>query len=159
MSEGTQFTPQDSEGFIQPADREITIHIPNEGTETTHSVTEGNSGAQDSGGNKPPTDMAPKLTPGGVPSGTDPSYSLDKTPSTELQASGPVHNQGKPSSEGEPGSSLAPTLVDLQQLLEESEEDLVDFEEEEVLAAGDDMDTDQHTSSPLPDQQPPSLKP
>ena len=138
LSEGTKSHPKDSEGKPQPADRETTI-IPNEGTRTTHLVTEGNSGAQDSGGNKTPADMAPKQTPGGIPSGTDPKGSVDKTQSTETQASGPAQTHQLPPL----------TLGEFQAAL------FSDDEDEELFEAGEEMDIEEPATEEIPQSSPP----
>ena len=66
LSEGTPTLPKDSEGNIQPADRDTIITIPKDDTGKHPSVSEGVTGDKNSEGKRPPADMEPITTPGGA---------------------------------------------------------------------------------------------
>ena len=81
--------------------------------------------------------MAPKQTLGGALSGTDPKSSVDKTQSTETQASGPAHTQ-------------QPPLIQLQTLGDFQAALFSDDEDEELFEAGEDMDTEEPATEEIP---------
>lgn len=145
--------------------------VPKDATKKYPSVSEGTTGDKDSGSIQPLPDMEPIPPHGDAHSqGTDPADQAKKTYSVHLEGSRTDYNEGKPSSEGEPDGTQSPSLVDMDLLLnEESEEEVFDFEEDEALVTGEDMDTDdqphtdessqhpkQPTSSPPPEDQQPS---
>lgn len=83
LSEGTKTHPKDSEGNIQPANRDTTITAPSDGTQKHPSVPEGVMRDKDSEGHIPPADMELITNPEGAHnSGTDPEDQVDKTHST-----------------------------------------------------------------------------
>ena len=88
LSEGTTTLPKDSEGNIQPADRDTTIMIPKDDTGKHPSVSEGVTGDKDLEGKRPPADMEPITTLGGAHNlGTGSKDQVDKTQSTGLEGS------------------------------------------------------------------------
>ncbi|GKA66902.1 retrovirus-related pol polyprotein from transposon TNT 1-94 [Tanacetum coccineum] len=113
LPEGTTTLPKDSGGNKQPLDRDITSTTSNKGTTKTTLRPEGSLGDKESGGNIPPADIEPIHTPFADPSGTGDTEPL------KLQ-----------------------TYVDIQAFLLPDDELDKDSDEEEVLAAGDDMDED-----------------
>ncbi|GKA38063.1 hypothetical protein Tco_0724628 [Tanacetum coccineum] len=119
--ESTATHPKDSWGNKQPLDRDITSTTLDEDTAKTMPHPEGSLRDKDSGGNIPPADMKLIHTSVADPSGTGAKYQVDETQSTRLRYWSLTKNEGKTSSEMDP----------------EKESD-----EEEVLAAGDDMDED-----------------
>ncbi|GJV50628.1 hypothetical protein Tco_1446369 [Tanacetum coccineum] len=132
LPEATATHPQDLGGNKQPLDRDITSMTPDEGMDKTTPHPEGSLEDKDSGGNIPPTDIKPIHTLVADPLGTD-------TEPLKLQ-----------------------TYADIQAFLLSDDELDKESEEEEVLAARDDMDEDPQddaevrTPSPGPTQPDPS---
>ncbi|GJU60380.1 hypothetical protein Tco_1238146 [Tanacetum coccineum] len=155
LSESTATHPKDSEGNKQPLDRDITSTTPDEGTTITTPRPEGSLGHKDSGGNIPPADMEPIHTPVVDPSGTG---EVDETQSTRLRYRSMTKNEGKTSSELEPNTEhlQLQTFADIQAFLLSEDELDKESDEEEVLAAGDDIDEDPQddaeVKTPSPDQ-------
>ncbi|GJR72459.1 hypothetical protein Tco_0084824 [Tanacetum coccineum] len=118
-TKGTATHPKDSGGNKQPLDRDITSTAPNEGTAKTTPRLEGSLGDNESEGNIPPTDMKPIHT-----TVTDP---LGKTSSKVEPDTEPLQLQ---------------TYADIQAFLLADDEIDKESDEEKVLVAGDDMDTD-----------------
>ncbi|GJR51838.1 hypothetical protein Tco_1402359 [Tanacetum coccineum] len=116
LPKGTATHPKDSGGNKQPLDRDITSTTSNEGTAKTKPCLEGN-GAK---------------------------YQVDETQSTRLRYWSLTKNKGKTSSEVEPDTKplKLQTYADIQAFLLSDDELDKDSDEEEVLAAGDDMDGD-----------------
>ncbi|GJR55178.1 hypothetical protein Tco_1405699, partial [Tanacetum coccineum] len=114
--------------------KDTTSTTPNEGTTKTTSRPEGSLGDKDLGGNIPPADTEPIHTPVADPSGTEPD-----TEPLKLQ-----------------------TYDDIQAFLLSDDELDKESDEEEVLAAGNDIDEDPQddkevrTPSPKQDQPEPS---
>ncbi|GJY49857.1 hypothetical protein Tco_0439813 [Tanacetum coccineum] len=164
LLEGTATHPQDSGRNKQPLVRDITSTTPDEGTAKTTPHPEGSLGDKDSRGNIPPADMEPIHTPVADPSGTGAKYQVDKTQSTRLRYRSLTKNEGKTSSEVEPDTEplQLQTFTDIQAYLLFEDELDKESDEEEVLAAGDDMDEDiqadeeVRTPSPKQDQPEPS---
>nr|GEZ38375.1 hypothetical protein [Tanacetum cinerariifolium] len=113
--------PKDSKGNKQPLDRDITSTTPDEGTAKTMPRPEELLGDIDSEGNIPPAVIEPIYTPVDDLSGT-----------------------GKTSSEVEPDTEplQLQTFADNQAFLLFEDELEKETNEEEVLAAGDDIDED-----------------
>ncbi|GJS89519.1 hypothetical protein Tco_0772155 [Tanacetum coccineum] len=163
LPKSTATHPQDSGGNKQPFDRDITSMTPDEGTAKTTPRPEGSLGDKDSGGNIPPANMKPIHTSVVDPSGTGAKYQVDKTQSTRLRYRSLTKNKGKTSSEVEPDTEplQLQTFADIQAYML-SEDELDKESDEEVLAAGDDMDEDiqaddeVRTLSPKQDQPEPS---
>ncbi|GJZ52767.1 hypothetical protein Tco_0607652 [Tanacetum coccineum] len=164
LPEGTATHPKDSRENIQPLDRDLTSTTSDEGTAKTTSRPEGSLGDKDSGGNTPPTDMQ-SIHPTFVDlSVTGAKYQVDETRSTRLRYRSQIKNKGKTYSEVEPDTEplQLQTFVDVQAFV--LFEDAFDkkSDEEEVLAAGEDMDEDPQvaeevrTLSPKQDQPEPS---
>ncbi|GKF22834.1 hypothetical protein Tco_0075156 [Tanacetum coccineum] len=95
-------------------------------------------------GNIPPADMEPIHTSVADPSGTGAKYQVDKTQSTRLRYRALTKNEGKTSSDVYPNTEplKLQTYVDIQAFLLSDDELYKESDEEEVLAAGDDMDED-----------------
>ncbi|GJV22337.1 hypothetical protein Tco_1371357 [Tanacetum coccineum] len=149
LSESTATHPKDSEGNKQPLDRDITSTTPVTARYKTRQ-SEGSLGHKDSGGNIPPADMEPIHTPVADPSGTG---EVDETQSTRLRYRSMTKNEGKTSSELEPNTEhlQLQTFADIQAFLLSEDELDKESDEEEVLAAGDDMDEDpQDNAEKLP---------
>ncbi|GJR18010.1 hypothetical protein Tco_0966537 [Tanacetum coccineum] len=144
LPEGTATHPKDSGGNKQPLDRDITSTTSNEGTAKTTPRPEGLLGDKDSGVNIPPADMEPIHTPVADPSRTGAKYQVDETQSTRLRYRSLTKNKGKTSSEVKPDTKplKLQTYVDIQAFLLSDDELDKDSDEEEVLAAGDDIDED-----------------
>ncbi|GJR88239.1 hypothetical protein Tco_0212250 [Tanacetum coccineum] len=164
LPEGTATHPKDSERNKQPLDRDITSTTSDEGTAKTTPHPEGSLGDKDLGGNIPPTDMEPIHTHVADLSGTGTKYQVDETQSTRLRYRSLTKNKGKTSSEVEPDTEhlKLQTYADIQAFLLSDDELDKDSDEEDVLAAGDDMDEDHQddkevrTPSPKQDQLEPS---
>ncbi|GKG33732.1 hypothetical protein Tco_0433891, partial [Tanacetum coccineum] len=88
--------------------------------------------------------MEPIHTPIVDPSGTVSKYQVDKTKSTRLRKRPLIESKGKTSSEVEPDTEplLLQTFADIQAYLLSDDELDEEIDEEEVLAAEDDMDED-----------------
>ncbi|GJS86080.1 hypothetical protein Tco_0752621 [Tanacetum coccineum] len=112
LPEGTATHPKDSGGNKQPLDRDITSTTSNKGTAKTTPRPEGSLRDKDSGGNILNVDMEP------------------------------IHTSCKTSSEVDPDTEplKLQTYADIQAFLLSDDELDKDSDEEEVLAAGDDMD-------------------
>lgn len=150
LSEGTTTHPKDSEGNIQPADRDTTITAPSDGTEKHPSVPEGVTRDKDSEGNIPTADMELTTNPEGAHnSGTDPEDQLDKTQSTGFKGSGPGQNKGESSYEEEPANPILQiqSLAEAQAVLYSDDEFNSD---EEVFNSGDDMELEETVPEPIP---------
>ncbi|GKC89818.1 hypothetical protein Tco_1150467 [Tanacetum coccineum] len=158
LPEGTATHPKDSGGNKQPHDRDITSTTSNEGTAKTAPRTEGLLGDKDSEGNIPPADMEPIQTLVANPLGTGAKYQVDETQSTRLRYRSLTKNEDKTSSELE--SDIEPlqlqTYANIQAFLLFDDEFDKESDEEEVLAAGDDMDedvqADEEVRTPSPKQ-------
>ncbi|GJX72037.1 hypothetical protein Tco_0309208 [Tanacetum coccineum] len=144
LLEGTTTHPKDSGGNKQPFERDITSMTFNEGMAKTTPRPEGSLRDKDSEGNIPPVDMEPIHTPVVDPSGTGAKYQVDETQSTRLRYRSLTKNKGKTSSEVEPDTEplQLQTFADIQAFLLYEDELEKESDEEEVLAAGDDMDED-----------------
>ncbi|GJS23253.1 retrovirus-related pol polyprotein from transposon TNT 1-94 [Tanacetum coccineum] len=170
VSLGTVLDPQDLERNIQLASTGLPS-ILNEGTRPSKPLPEGTAkttphpkgslGDKDSGGNIPPADMEPIHNPIADLSGTGAKYQEDQTQSSRLRYQSLTKNKGEPSYEGEPDTQpMLLTYVDVQAIL--LSEDEAQESDEEVLAAGDDIDEDPQddkevrTPSPKQDQPEPS---
>lgn len=79
-------------------------------------------------------------------SGIDYKDQVDKTPSNGFEELVSYQNKGKTSDEVEPDTNLPPisSFGALHILIEESEEDIANFSDDEIFEAGDDKDTDTH---------------
>ncbi|GJW07400.1 hypothetical protein Tco_1569823, partial [Tanacetum coccineum] len=164
LPKGTATHPQDSKGNKQPLDRDITSTTPDEGTAKTTPRPEGLLGDKDSRGNIPPANMEPIHNHVADPLGTGAKYQVDETYSTRLRYRSLTKNEGKTSSKVEPDTEplQLQTYNDIQAFLLSDDELDKESAEEEVLAAGDDMDKDPQddaevrTPSPDPTQPEPS---
>ncbi|GKC37303.1 hypothetical protein Tco_1049687 [Tanacetum coccineum] len=164
LPKGTATHPQDSKGNKQPLDRDITSTTPDEGTAKTTPRPEGLLGDKDSRGNIPPANMEPIHNHVADPLGTGAKYQVDETYSTRLRYRSLTKNEGKTSSKVEPDTEplQLQTYNDIQAFLLSDDELDKESAEEEVLAAGDDMDKDPQddaevrTTSPDPTQPEPS---
>ncbi|GJT34478.1 hypothetical protein Tco_0924897 [Tanacetum coccineum] len=161
LHEGTATHPKDSGGNKQPLNRDITSTTSNEGTAKTTPRPEGPLGDKDSGGNIPPADMEPIHTPVADPSGTGAKYQVDETHSTRLRYRSLTKNKGKTSSEVEPDTEplKLQTYDDIQAFLLSDDELDNESDEEEVLAAGDDMDEDPQDDTEVRTLSPGSTQP
>ncbi|GKA97810.1 hypothetical protein Tco_0825704 [Tanacetum coccineum] len=141
LPKSTATHPKDSRGNKQPLDRDITSMIPDEGTAKTMPRPEGSLGDKDSRGNIPHADMEPIHTPVADPSGTSKTSSEVEPDTKPLQ----LH-----------------TFTNIQAFLLFEDELEKESDEEDVLAAGDDMDEDPQddaevrTPSPAQTQHEPS---
>nr|GEV63518.1 hypothetical protein [Tanacetum cinerariifolium] len=127
---------------------------PTKGSEQSHS-------GQRLRGNKPPTDMEPLHTTDDDLSGTGAKYQEDQTQSSRFRYQSLTKNKGEPSYEGElDNQPMLLTYADVRAIL--LSEDEAQESDEEVFAAGDDMDEDPQddkevrTPSPKQDQPAPS---
>nr|GEX16380.1 retrotransposon protein, putative, unclassified [Tanacetum cinerariifolium] len=145
--------PQDLERDIQLGnlggnkkllDKDIPSMTPNEGTAKTTPRPEGSLGDKDSKGNIPPADMKPIHNHVTDPLGTGAKYQVDETQSTRLRYRSLTKNKGKTSFKVEPNIEplTLQTFVDIQAFILSKDELEKESNEEEVLAAGDDMDED-----------------
>ncbi|GKF28468.1 hypothetical protein Tco_0094810, partial [Tanacetum coccineum] len=134
--------PKDSGGNKQPLTMDIPFTTPDEGTAKTTPRPEGSLRDKDSRENIPSADMEPIHTPIADPSGTGAKYQVDETQSTRLRYRSLTKNEGKTSSEAELGTEplQLQTFADIQAYLLSKDELGKDNDEEEVLAAEDDMD-------------------
>ncbi|GJS93239.1 hypothetical protein Tco_0800207 [Tanacetum coccineum] len=156
--------PKDSGGNKQPLDRDLTSMTSDEGMAKTMPRPEGSLGNKDSGGNIPPADMEPIDIFIVDPPGTAAKYQVDQTPSTRLRQRPLTKNKGKTSSEVKPDTEplQLQTFANIQAYPLSDDELDKESDEEEVLAAGDDMDEDiqaaeeVRTPSPKQDQPEPS---
>ncbi|GJT27098.1 retrovirus-related pol polyprotein from transposon TNT 1-94 [Tanacetum coccineum] len=152
--------PKDSGGNIQPLDRDLTSTASDEGMAKTTPHPEGSLGDKDSGGNILPADMEPIHTSVADPSGAVPKYQVDKTKSTRLRQQSLTKNKGEPSYEGDPDTEPLnlQTFADIQAFLLSEDELDKESDEDEMLAAGDDMDediqTDEEVRTPPKQDQP-----
>ncbi|GJV99268.1 hypothetical protein Tco_1554520 [Tanacetum coccineum] len=161
---GTATHPKDLGGNKQPLDRDIASTTSNEGTAKTMPHPEGSLGDKDSGGNIPPADMEPIHTLVPDPLRTSAKYQVDETQSTRLRYWSLTKNEGKTSSKVEPDTKplQLQTYANIQAFLLYDDELDKNSNEEEVLAARDDMDEDPQddkevrTPSPKQDQLEPS---
>ncbi|GKC67263.1 hypothetical protein Tco_1099861, partial [Tanacetum coccineum] len=105
---------------------------------------EGSLGDKDSGENIPPADMEQIHTLVANPSGTSAKYHVDETQSTRLRYQSLTKNKGKTSSKVNPDTEplKLQTYADIQAFMLSGDELDKDNDEEEVLAARDDMDED-----------------
>ncbi|GJU61452.1 hypothetical protein Tco_1243287 [Tanacetum coccineum] len=135
VSSGTVPDPQDPERNIQL----IGTGLPStlgEGTRKSQPLPEGTTtDPKDSVGNVQPADKR-------LPSTA--SNEVDETQSTRLRYQTLTENKGKASSEVEPDPETLPltTLTDIQAYLLSKDELAQESDEEEVFAAGDDMEED-----------------
>ncbi|GJY76503.1 hypothetical protein Tco_0481619 [Tanacetum coccineum] len=169
VSSGTVPNPQDLERDIQLAITGLPSTL-DEGTHQSKPLPKGPAThPKDSGGNKQPLDRditstnsnegMTKTTPR-----TGAKYQVDETQSTRLRYESLTKNKGKTSFEVEPDTEplKLQTYVDIQAFLLSDDELDKDSDEEEVFAAGDDMDEDLQddkevrTPSPKKDQPEPS---
>ncbi|GJX70999.1 putative reverse transcriptase domain-containing protein, partial [Tanacetum coccineum] len=141
LPEVTATHPKDSRGNIQPLDMDLTSMISDEGTTKTATRPEWSLRDKDLGGNIPPTDIEPTHPTIADLSGTGAKYQVDKTQPTILRYWSLTKNKGKTSSEVEP--DIEPlqlqTVVDIQAFLISEDEFEKESNEEEVLAAREDM--------------------
>ncbi|GKA44744.1 hypothetical protein Tco_0737540, partial [Tanacetum coccineum] len=149
---------------------------PDEGTAKTMLRPEGSLGDKDSGGNIPPADMKPRHNPVADPSGIDKESDeeevlaagddMDEDPQDDAEVRTPSPDPTQPESSHVQESASDSSSPDLNLthpsfLLSDDELDK-ESDEEEVLAAGDDMDEDPQddaevrTPSPDPTQPEPS---
>ncbi|GJW80237.1 hypothetical protein Tco_0144212 [Tanacetum coccineum] len=144
LPESTVTHPKVSGGNKRPLVRDIPFTTPDEGTAKTTSRLEGSLGYKDSRGNISPADMEPIHTLVADPSRTGAKYQVDETQSIILRYLSLTKNKGKTSSEVELGTKplQLQTIADIQAYLLSEDELDKDSDEEEVLAAGDDMDVD-----------------
>ncbi|GJU74515.1 hypothetical protein Tco_1265920 [Tanacetum coccineum] len=158
LPKDTATHPKDPRGNKQPLDIDMTSTTSNECTAKTTPRPEGSLRDKDSGGNIPPADMEPIHTLIADPSRTGAKYQVDETQSTRLRYRSLTKNKGKTSSEVEPDTEplKLQTYADIQAFLLSDDELDKDSDEEEVLAAGDDMDDDpqddKEVRTPLPKQ-------
>ncbi|GJZ99570.1 hypothetical protein Tco_0672121 [Tanacetum coccineum] len=140
----TTTDPKDSEGNVQLADKGLPSTASNEGTAKTTQRLEGPLGDKDSEGNKTPADMEPINLIVADLSGTGAKYQVDETQSTRLRYQTLPENKGKTSSEVEQDHETLQltTLADIQAYLLSEDELAQESDEEEVFAAGDDMEED-----------------
>ncbi|GKB93429.1 hypothetical protein Tco_0979566, partial [Tanacetum coccineum] len=164
LPEGTATHPQDSRGNKQPLDRDTTSTTPNDGTTKTTPPPKGSLRDKGSGGNILPADMEPIHTLVADPSGTGAKYQVDETQSIRLRYRSLTKNKCKTSSEVEPNTEplKLQNYADIQAFLLSDDELYNESDEEEVLAAGDDInedpqdDAEVRTPSPGPTQPDPS---
>ncbi|GKE14612.1 hypothetical protein Tco_1422189 [Tanacetum coccineum] len=142
LPEGTTTNPKDSGGNVQPTDKRFPFTASNEGMAKTMPRLEGPLGDKDLEGNKPHADMKPINPTIADPSGTGAEYQPDLQ---TLQFT---------------------TVADIQAYLLSEDELAQESDEEEVFAAGDDMeeetqaDEEEHQSpSPNKDKPEPSHSP
>ncbi|GJW46327.1 hypothetical protein Tco_0077973 [Tanacetum coccineum] len=142
LPESTATHPKDSGGNKQPLDRDLTSMTSDEGMAKTMPRPEGSLGNKDSGGNIPPADMEPIDIFIVDPPGTAAKYQVDQTPSTRLRQRPLTKNKGKTSSEVKPDTEplQLQTFSNIQAYPLSDDELDKESDEEEVLAAGDDMD-------------------
>ncbi|GJU42005.1 hypothetical protein Tco_1194962 [Tanacetum coccineum] len=168
LPEGTTTDPEDPGGNDQPTDKGLPSTASNEGTAKIMPCTEGPLRDKDSEGNIPPADMEPINPTITDPLGTGAEYQVDKTQSTRLRYQTLTENKGKTSSKVDPGLQTLQftTFADIQAYLLSEDELNQESDEEEVFAAGDDMeeetqaDEEEHQSpSPNKDKPEPSHTP
>ncbi|GJX13759.1 hypothetical protein Tco_0205517 [Tanacetum coccineum] len=133
LLEGPTTDTKDSGGNIQPADKVLPSMVPNKGTAKTMPCLEGPLRDKHSEGNKPPSDM--ELINPSIDdlSGTGAEYQVDKTQSTRRRYQTLTKNEGKTSSEVEPGLETLQltTLIDIQPYLLSKDELAQESDEEE----------------------------
>ncbi|GKF51103.1 hypothetical protein Tco_0147570, partial [Tanacetum coccineum] len=161
LLEGTATHPKDSGGNKQPLDRDITSTTPDEGMAKTTSHPEGSLEDKDSGGNIPPADIEPIHTLVADPSSTGAKYQVDETQSTRLRYWSLTKNKGKTSFEVEPDTEplKLQTYADIQAFLLSDDELDKESDEEEVLAAGDDINEDPQDDAEVRTLSPGSTQP
>ncbi|GKD47145.1 hypothetical protein Tco_1271790, partial [Tanacetum coccineum] len=144
LPEGITTDPKDSVGNVQPADKRLPSTASNEGTAKTMSRPKGPIGVKDLEENKPPADMESINPTVADPSRAGAEYQVDETQSTRLRYQTLTENKVKASSEVEPDPETLPltTLTDIQAYLLFKDELAQESDEEEVFAAGDDMEED-----------------
>ncbi|GJX72658.1 hypothetical protein Tco_0309829 [Tanacetum coccineum] len=142
--EGTTTDPKDLEGNVQPADKGLPSTVFDKRAAKTMSFPGGPREDEDSDGLIPPTDMEPQTNHVANLSGTGVEYQTDETQSTRLTYQTLTENKGKTSSEVKPGLETLQltTLADIHAYLLFEDELAQEIDEEEVFAAGDDMEED-----------------
>nr|GEW79702.1 retrovirus-related Pol polyprotein from transposon TNT 1-94 [Tanacetum cinerariifolium] len=144
LPEGTMTHPKDSGGNVQPFDRDLTFTTFDEGMAKTTPRPEGSLGDKDLKGNIPPIDMELIHTTVVDPSWTVAKYQVDQTQSTRLRQRSLTKNKVNTSFEVESDTEPLKLQIfaDIQAFLLFEDELDKESDEEEVLAAGDDMDED-----------------
>nr|GEV01146.1 hypothetical protein [Tanacetum cinerariifolium] len=144
LLEGKKSDPKDSVGNKQPIDTRFPSKVFDEGTVKTTPLPQRPRGDKDSEGLKPPADMEPLTNPVADTLGTDGKYHAEQTQSARLRYRSLTENEGNTSSEVEPDSKTLQlkTFVDVQALLLSDDEMVQESDNEEVFAAGEDMDKD-----------------
>ncbi|GKE31892.1 hypothetical protein Tco_1451214 [Tanacetum coccineum] len=144
LPKSTLTHPKDSQGNVQPLDRDLTIMTFDEGMTKTTPHPEGSLGDKDLGGNISPADNEPIHTTDADLSGTGAKYQVDETQSTRLRYRSLTKNEGKTSSEVEPDTEplQLQTFADIQAFILSEDELDKESDDEEVLAIGEDMDKD-----------------
>ncbi|GJS60022.1 hypothetical protein Tco_0654806 [Tanacetum coccineum] len=147
LPESTSTHPKDLGGNKQPLDGDITSTTPNEGTAKTTPRPDGSLRDKDLGGNIPPADIEPIHNPVADSSGTGAKYQVDEIQSTRLRYRSLTKNEGKTSSEVEPDTEplQLQTYADIQAFMLSDDELDKESNEEEVLAAKDDVDENCNT--------------
>ncbi|GJT09118.1 hypothetical protein Tco_0843580 [Tanacetum coccineum] len=142
LLKGKTTDPKDSGGNDQPADKGLPSTVSNKGTSKTTPHPEGPLGDKDSEGNKTPYDMEPINPIVANLSGTGAEYKVDETQSTRLRYQTLTENIGKTSFKVYPGLQTLQftTVVDIQAYLLSEDKLTQESNEEEVFAAGDDME-------------------
>ncbi|GJY29093.1 hypothetical protein Tco_0404860 [Tanacetum coccineum] len=137
LPKGTTTDPKDSGGNDHLADRDLIFTASDEGAAKTTSFLEGPRGDKDLEGLKPPADI-------GDPSGTNANHQADQTQSARVRYRSLNENKGKTSVEVKPDIKALQlkTFVDVQPLLLSDDEMVQESDEEEVFAAGENIDED-----------------
>ncbi|GJT86689.1 hypothetical protein Tco_1068406 [Tanacetum coccineum] len=139
----TQTTSLVHAGNKQLAVKGLPATHPDDGTSKTQPLPKGtNIDPKDSGRN---TQLADRGQPKALVinlSGAGTKYPVDQTQSTRFKVSDPDHNKGKTSSEVESNTDtmILTTVADIQALLGDSEDELKDDSDEEMLEAGEELD-------------------
>nr|GEW36919.1 hypothetical protein [Tanacetum cinerariifolium] len=144
LLEGTATYPKDSGGNVQPLDRYLTFTSADEGMAKTMSRPEWSLGDKGSEGNIPPADMEPINPTDTDLSGTGAKYQVGETQSTRLKYQSLPKNKVKTCSEVEPDTEplQLQTFADIQAFLLSKDKLDKEIDEEDVFAAGDDMNED-----------------
>ncbi|GKB25528.1 hypothetical protein Tco_0864929 [Tanacetum coccineum] len=142
--EGTTTDPKDLGGNVQPADKGLPSTVFDERAAKTMSFPGGSREDEDLDGLIPPTDMEPQTNHVANLSRSGSEYQADETQSTRLGYQTLTENKGKTSSEVKPGLETLQltTLADIQAYLLFEDELAQESDEEEVFAAGDDLEED-----------------
>ncbi|GJT65339.1 hypothetical protein Tco_1016819 [Tanacetum coccineum] len=144
-------------GNVQSIDKGLPSTASDKGTVKTTSLPEGPHGDKDSEGLILPIDMEPLNNSIADPSGTGAKYQVDETQPTRLRYRSLTENEGKTSSKVEPNTKTLQlkTFMDVQALLLSDDEMVQASDDEELFAAGEEMDedippTDEEVKSPPP---------